>query len=546
MMGYQHRGGHPHQTTPALKQTTIRQPVERELRQGQYVNDNRSGVQRTLNAPISRVRAQDALALQRTAGNRATQQLLSAKAEAPAKPPQPIVRQRVSAAKAPIQRMMVRMPYRQGGGTLHAVGEAEIDEMEEAMTQKGRAGKGGKHNWESQAWKFQSGEVNYFYGHGNRMAFGELTAGEFVTEALKPNRTLPLEAAIKFVACGGGEGQNYTTAYGQQVSKYLIMKPRERLSVLPEQQNNIEVLEESKSKESTSKESDSSKDDDTSSSDDKTQEPPWRGALKATEGLLFQTKNYKMVIPDFPEGVEDFTKVLADKADNHIRQKLWNNITHLVEQVQPPKARATALKEVLGKQAGIPEQISNKRISTVKDYLDKAFKGKDLLTIVATLEQLNVSQENPIGNNLKAAAVKAHLKIKKHGKRIWDEFKEQLKEKQLQKDPNRVKTGGQRIGMKGDQGDEDDPFTTYKDYGPTTWRTWKDIKRGPDLSLLPQWMDEIENGLGNNANPPGNENVNPVQNPNPPNPIQFNIPNIQIDGFDFVLDVTDMDLGDAF
>lgn len=356
-----------------------------------------------------------------------------------------------------IQRMMVRMPNVYEFGIGHYVGDAEVDEIETSLEKKGKAGTGGKHGWED-TWVFPDREATYFYGHGNRAEIGGLEGKEFVAEVVKPDHNLQENTAMKFISCGGGMNQAQAVsagdAYGDQVSQ-LLQDPTAN----------------------------------------------WKGALKAAEGLVYYTEDYKTVIPEIPQAIEKLLKKLETEEDNNARNRLWKCIKEALLGENDKDQRLVHLKDLQTKVEGIyrsnsmdqeadavakasvdsQKPLSNKKLNKIGEFLDSMFKGVALLHIIVGFDNVDLDTSNPMKATLKNEAASVDSDLKNRAIEIWNEFKAKLKEEQDKIDPTVVKeksTGG-KIGtydQPGGTGAAPQRFSSWENFGPEKWSDWKSRK----------------------------------------------------------------------
>lgn len=395
------------------------------------------------------------LALQRQFGNRAVTSLL----RHPEAEVRPVVRTASAAGSAPVvQRLMVRMPNPYDSGVKRAVGDAEVDEIKDALEKKGYAGKGGSHGWRDD-WRFIPGERTHFYGHGNRKQLGGLTPQAFTEEITKPDRQLQQNSAMRFVACGGGAAGAKTADAGEPFGKSV----------------NAAIV---------SKRAD------------------WSGGLKAAEGLVYYTREYKAVLPEIPQEIEKLEKSLIDQAENAFRQGLWAKIGAGLLSTNDEEKRKTDLYEVrdemaaffelLGRQpsphqttakawaatvsAFEVDKLTKKQVGQVGQLMDRMFKQVSFNAIAIGLSQIELDDDNCLGSVAEhATGITAQYTA--IGKQIWDQFKNRLKAAQEATNANLIRDQAkkQKIGTAGGGGTGVAPtsFSAWENFGRTPWTASK-------------------------------------------------------------------------
>ncbi len=387
------------------------------------------------------------LGLQRLAGNQAVLALLGRTTPGP--------NERLA---APVQRLMVRMPNPYGQGMHNMVGEAEVDEMREALSAKGAAGTGGEHKWEG-SWVFPptpTAEASVFYGHGNRAKLGGVTPVDFVLDVAEDKRQLKKDTAFKFVACGGGRDQAAATAagaaYGAEVAAYLRVT--------------------------------------------QAQGENWGGALKATEGLVYYTNTYKTVLPEIPAAIDKLLQQRTSAAESSVRGKVTDKVRARLEAIDQTK-RATDFTEFrdvvatfyasdvnLASRASSVRAIkipSTGRMSNtwlrgkLNSAMDTMFGGNVGWLDVQLAFMRTLSSDNCLGEVWEIFA-DLENDMKREAKTIWEEFRTKLQS--TAKIPARSSGPGSKLGtldpLAAQQGTgPDERFTKWQNFGDVLWSQWK-------------------------------------------------------------------------
>jgi hypothetical protein len=379
-------------------------------------------------------------------------------------------------SQQPIQRRIIRMPDVYGDGTEFAANRAEINEMQEALIDKGKDDGEGVHNWKDD-WKFADGRVNYFIGHGNRTRLGGVSPTDFASAAVDPIRDLRRDTAIKIMACGGGLAaaeKSSENAYGNKVSAALSKKNR------------------------------------------------WQGALKATQGYLYHTKAFKLIMPSYPDSVakrfselsaegdvevfndlpaiieseldsDDIKSLAMDMHDNLLKMQttlLADRTTSVPENFTEDDKEKTKAAQMIENAAtkilyinhddyeGDNKLLLTELLHAAATMVDEESENEEMLPLEAlishVLKPTDLSTYADKWENVQSS-IEADWEIQ--GQKVWDTFKVELEAAGKHTFPDAIKTTGEKLET--DPGKYDkkvkDPglFKKYQNFGPMSWQEWK-------------------------------------------------------------------------
>ncbi|QFZ19943.1 hypothetical protein [Saccharothrix syringae] len=356
-----------------------------------------------------------------------------------------------------VQRLLVRMPNPYEQGARNAVGNAEVDEIGEALTAKGHAGRAGSHKWEDD-WVFPptpTTEPSVFYGHGTREKIGGITPFDFVVEASMDHHGLQRDTAFKFVACGGGQAQAAAgAAFGARVARLLKL---------------LDV-----------------------------RGGKWGGPLKAAEGLVYYTGNYKAVLPNIPPDIDRFLLQQASKVETDLRKKVVEQVRTRLKALGPARRAADFTQfrdtvadyyatehDLVGRDADVraidvpAAGLSNAWLrGRLNDAMDTMIGGDVgwLRTQVAFLEVATNHADNCLADVWRVFAV-LDQEMAAKAKVVWGDFRDRLQNSANV--PARQSGPGGRVGTVPSpvQAADPDRFRKWQDFGDVLWHQWKAARR---------------------------------------------------------------------